>query len=308
MVDNYSLTPDTCGVLIMADIPNKKIFYTFHPGKNFPSISITGDKCILNCAHCAGHYLKHMLKAESKDNLFRLCRKLNNNGAEGVLISGGCDQNGHVMFDQYFDVFKDIKLSTNLILNVHTGLMSQTQAHGLVNSGIDVASVDVVGDSYTIKNVYGLNHSPEDYQKTILALKDAGLKKIVPHICVGLDYGKVKGEFNAIDLISNINPGILVLIILIPTKGTRMGSCEPPPIKKVIDVIEYANLKIDNVKLFLGCMRPKTAKLRDYNKKLEIGAINAGISGIVLPSKYAISYLNKLNFSIKTYNTCCAVV
>ncbi len=292
----------------MENFSGNKLFEIFFPGKNFPAISITGEKCSLNCAHCSGFYLKHMLKADSKNKLLKLCKKLNDNKANGALISGGSNQVGHVMLEQYFDVFKEIKQNTDLLLNVHTGILSRTQAKDLADSGIDVASVDVVGNSNTIKNVYGLNHSPDAYNSTLLALKDAGLKKIVPHICIGLDYGKVKGEFRAIDIISTIKPDVLVLIVLIPTQGTEMADCEPPSINNIIKVIKYAKLKLNTIKIYLGCMRPKNTNLRNYNQKLEICAINAGISGIVLPTKTTISYLNEQNFIIKSSETCCAVV
>lgn len=278
----------------------------YYPGKKFPSISVSGYECKLDCAHCGGRYLHHMLNVDSPLELLELCGKLNSNEVTGALISGGCDQNGHVMLDGYTEILKQIKLQTNLVLNVHTGLISESQAIDLAKTGIDAVSIDIIGDSDTINKVYGLNYSILEYKKSIQTLKSAGIKKIVPHICVGLDFGDIKGEFKAIDLVTKIKLNELVFIILTPTKGTKMENCYPPSLNKVMDVINYAKLKLINPKIYLGCMRPRMKKYRKYNNKLEKNVIDIGINGIVLPSKSALDYIKNKNIIIKKYEICCA--
>ena len=133
----------------------QSVFKIFNPGKDFPAISISGTQCKLDCAHCGGKYLKQMLAIDSPDSLLALCEDLDARGADGALISSGCDFDGHTMLDEYIDTLAMVKSRTNLILNVHTGLITSELANQLAKTNVDIASVDVVGDFETIKNVYG---------------------------------------------------------------------------------------------------------------------------------------------------------
>ena len=248
-----------------------------------------------------------MLAVSSPDELFELCKKLVNQGATGALISGGCDKNGMVMLDRYIETFSKIKQELPFILNIHTGFITQEQARNIVKTGADIASVDIVGHGDTIKNVYGLRHQPEDFKDALQTLADRGMRNIVPHICIGLDFGEIKGEFHALDMINDIQPAAIVFIILIPTKGSKMAGCSPPGIEEVVKVIDYAREKFRYTPIYLGCMRPRSEKYRKYSQELEVRAISAGINGIVLPAKETISYLNTKNISFTIHNTCCAV-
>ena len=105
-----------------------KRFYVFYPGKKFPSISITGIECSLECAHCNRHYLEGMKPAESPDKLRNLLLDLWKDGANGALISGGSDQNGGVPFKPFLQAIRDVKDQTDLIINLHTGLVSLGEA------------------------------------------------------------------------------------------------------------------------------------------------------------------------------------
>ncbi len=173
-------------ISLLHDVHTHRTIDVFNPGNNFPSVSITGTKCDLSCAHCGGQYLKHMFAADTPTKLIKLCFELSKNKVKGVLISGGCNNAGAVMQDEYLDAISIIKQKTNLILNVHTGLVSKSQANALAKTCVDVVSFDVIGDKRTIHEVYGLDNTPEDFKNSLLSLKRAGIKKIVPHICAGL--------------------------------------------------------------------------------------------------------------------------
>jgi uncharacterized radical SAM superfamily protein len=287
---------------------NERSIDIFFPGKKFPSISLTGQRCELNCAHCGGHYIKHMLNAPSPEDLIKLGQTLAKQNAVGALISGGCDQNGHVMQDEHIQAMHEIKQNTNLKLNVHTGLINSKQAKELARTGVDVVSIDIVGDPETIKEVYGLNHKPKAYLDSLYALQSAGFEKIVPHVCVGLHFGKIKGEYKAIEMISEIEPINVVFIVLIPTASTRMQDCEPPPIREVTKLIEFAKNKCARSKILLGCMRPRIVKYREYNQELESAALDAGINGLVLPSKTTLKKLEKMRNNFNLHHSCCAII
>src|SRR5574342_232636 len=62
----------------------------------FPTISVTGNACALNCKHCGGKVLETMHPALSPDELFELGNKLKQKGALGCLVSGGCLPDGSV--------------------------------------------------------------------------------------------------------------------------------------------------------------------------------------------------------------------
>ena len=61
---------------------------------SFPTVSVTGASCALNCKHCGGKVLETMHPALSPEELFDLCSRLKRVGAVGCLVSGGCLPDG----------------------------------------------------------------------------------------------------------------------------------------------------------------------------------------------------------------------
>jgi uncharacterized radical SAM superfamily protein len=51
---------------------------------------------------------------------------------------------------------------------------------------------------------------------------------VVPHVIVGLNDGCLDGEYQALQLIKNINPAALVIIAFMPLRGTAMEKTPPP--------------------------------------------------------------------------------
>src|SRR5208337_3335084 len=78
----------------------KTKYYCSSP-TNFPTISVTGKACASNCKHCGGKLLETMHSAVSPEELYDLCVKLKQDGAQGCLISGGCLPNGSVPLDGF---------------------------------------------------------------------------------------------------------------------------------------------------------------------------------------------------------------
>lgn len=288
-----------------------KILNCYYPGEKFPAISITGSNCALNCKHCGQHYLKNMLSAETPEKLKDIGLKLSENGANGALLSGGCDENGAVRFDNFINVISDLKSETDLILNIHTGLITDPSLmKQLAKAGIDVASVDVVGDNDTIRQIYGLEKSVEDYEIGLRILIESGISCIVPHICIGQYFGKLKGEFNAIEILKNLHeeygefPDKIVFIVFIPTRDTLMQDAGAPSINDISTVIENARTVFPDISIILGCMRPKTT---DEDRNIEIACLEAGVNGIVLPSKKTLEFAELQGYKLNKYETCCAI-
>jgi uncharacterized radical SAM superfamily protein len=290
---------------------DEKILNCYYPGEKFPAISITGSNCALNCKHCGQHYLQNMLSAETPEKLKDICLKLSENGANGALLSGGCDEHGAVRFDNFVNVISDLKSETDLILNIHTGLITDPSLmEQLAKAGVDVASVDVVGDNDTIRQIYGLERSLKDYENGLRILIESGISCIVPHICIGQHFGELKGELKAIEILKNLHeeysefPNRIVFIVFIPTRDTDMEDVGAPSINDIGTVIENARAVFPEIPIILGCMRPKTT---DEDRNIEIAGIKAGVNGIVLPSKKTLEFAELQGYKLNKYETCCAI-
>ncbi len=272
------------------------------PSRLFPSVSITGGRCELDCAHCNAHYLSHMIPAETPEKLYHICLSLYEQGAVGCLISGGSTREGYVPLEPFVETIKRVKEDTDLILNLHTGLISMSLAWRLAKANVDIISLDVVGDTETVRTIYGINKRAEDYFEALANHVNAGLRHVIPHICIGLHYGAVKGELKALDAVRKINPESLVFIVFNPTKGTRMERTSPPAPLTVAKVIAIARLMLRDVTILLGCMRP-SGKRREEIDMLSLNIID----GIVLPTRKIVNEAKKRGFSVKKLYSCCAV-
>lgn len=274
----------------------------YTPGKAFPSISVTGTSCQLQCQHCAGHFLHQMHPIRNPQELITFCQELARQKKEGCLISGGCDETGVIPLSPFFPAIKKIKESTDLFLNVHTGFLIDSHAQALSKTGIDCASVDIVGSNHTIETIYGLTHrTTADYESTLQALKKHQIPT-APHICVGLHEGVLVGELNALHLIkANIQPRLLVIIALMPTKGTPMAASPATKPRDIARVCAIARLLFPTTEIALGCMRPRGA----IRRKIEQLAIRAGVTRLVQPTKATVQYLQKHGYSTKTQSACC---
>ncbi len=276
----------------------------FNPGSHFPSISITGKNCHLNCQHCEGHFLQHMQAITQPHDLLLFCQNLAQKGGIGCLISGGCDSNGRLPLTPFLPILTEIKQKTRLFLNVHTGFLSDSEAQQLSKTGIDCASVDIVGANETLHSVYGLKRrSLDDYITTLNVLKKNHLT-VSPHICVGLHYGKLLGELTALEYIHSIlQPNVLVIIAFMPTPNTPMANAPPANPLDVAKVCALARLLFPKTEIALGCMRPRGAERR----RMEQLAIQAGVTRIVLPTKATRDYLLEEGYAISTKNACCVI-
>lgn len=277
----------------------------YNPTKKFPALSITGSECALHCEHCNEKYLKGMKPILTNNDLESFLMKHSRNEGIGVLISGGCEPDGSVPLIKYLDTVKNVKNKTNLIINTHTGLLNEETAQKLAEANVDIVSFDINLDEEIIKNIYHLDKSVNDYKQAIKLLKKNKLN-IVPHICIGLYYGKVHKELESIKFIkeNKINPSLMVLIALIPPKNSKIKFERPKPfdIAKVIAVLRFV---FPYTELSLGCMRPRG----DIKTDVEKYAIRAGINRIELPSRDTLKWVKSTNPGIKFqfFSTCCAI-
>lgn len=274
----------------------------YYPLPRFPSISVTGYRCSLNCKHCFGRYLRQMEAVETPEELKRLCEMLDKGGATGCLISGGSDPSGSVPLQDFYGALRWVKEETNLIVNVHTGLVDGGQAEGIAETGVDIASLDLIGSEETIKSVIGLNRGPEDYLESLRLLSEAGIPSVVPHICTGLDWGEIKGEAEAFWMLRDLDPELIVILGLIPTKGTPMESTPPPSPETLAKMVAVAKLMFPRASIALGCMRPHEDRAEAEGLSLLTGA-----DRIVLPSPQMKSLAERKGLRLLQLDACCAL-
>ncbi len=282
-----------------------KIFRAYKVWPRFPSISMSGNSCALSCKHCNHTYLNDMKDMTKPDKLLENCLNLNSTNAVGFLLSGGCDKNGEMLnLRKLLPTIKKIKEQTDLIIKLHAGIVDKKLAEDIVSAGVDIASIEVVGSNDTIKEIFDFNATVTDYQNTLINLESAGMPFIVPHICIGLHYGNLKGEFKAIDIIKeSCDPSSIVTIVFRPTKGTDMQDCnipDPDDVGEVISKIKKTFVKKD---VSLGCIRPRNM----LREEIEIKAFLAGATRMEIPSRKTINYAEKSGYEIRIIEACCAL-
>lgn len=271
--------------------------------KDFPTISVTGNTCALNCKHCGGRVLETMNPALSPDELFDLGTELKHNGAKGVLVSGGCLPDGSVPLDEFVSTIEKFKLMLGLTVFVHTGIIGQATALKLKNASVDAALIDVIGSSQTVEKIYNLKVTVQDYADSLVALEDAGLS-IVPHVIVGLNEGKLDGELRALQMIQKVKPSALVIIAFMPIHGTAMAKVAPPQPVDIAKVAMLARLMFPETPLVLGCMRPK-GKSRS---ETDVLALKAGVDAVAFPSEVAVEYAKNKGYKTAFSSYCCAQI
>ena len=280
----------------------KTSYYQSRPNL-FPTISITGSACSLKCKHCYGKVLRTMYPATTPEKLVELCKKLRDRGAIGCLISGGCLPDGSLPLDRFIDAIATIKREFGLAVTVHTGVIKLETAKRLKEAGVDSALLDIIGSDETIKEIYNLSACVKDFENSLKALHGAGLA-IVPHILVGLHYGKLKGEINALRIISKYSPSAVIIIAFTPIRGTPMEDVAPPSPLNIAKIIAIARLMFPSVPLALGCMRPKG----EHRVKTDLFAIKAGVNAIAFPTEEAIMEARRLGYECSFSSLCCSQV
>ncbi|WP_048151191.1 radical SAM protein [Palaeococcus ferrophilus] len=275
----------------------KRKLKIYIPGIKFPSISLTGNACALNCAHCGRHYLEGMRKPSGRE-LLDYCLNLEREGYTGCLLSGGMDGRLKVPLDFYADEIREIKRRTGLRLNAHVGFIDENDLEWV--KWVDAVSLDFVGDDDVIRRVYKIDKTVDDYLRILDLLTEAGVR-IAPHITIGLDFGRVHWEYRAIDALVQYPIDVLVLDVLIPTKGTEMEGISAPSVEESLKVVRYARERFEG-ELSIGCMRP----LGRWRLEFDRGAILAGVDRITNPPRKVIEWAKTVR-DVEILYECCVM-
>jgi len=218
--------------------------------------------------------------------------------APSLLISGGCDLTGRVPVTQHLETVKALRNGRRL--NWHVGLINEEEIQAIAPY-VDVVSFDFVGDEDTIREVYGLNRTVDDYVETYKLLRR--YCKVIPHITIGLRGGELGHERKALRILRDLGVEGLVLIVFTPTPGTRYASRQPPSVESVLELLVEARLLFPDVPIALGCMRPHG----EYRHRLDPLAVRAGVNRIVSPAFEAEEEARRLGLTIRRTEECCVL-
>lgn len=244
-----------------------------------------------------------MVPALKPAELIKISRDLKAKGGVGFLLSGGCLLDGSVPLEKFIGAIAQIKRDTGLTIVVHTGLISDETARKLKEAGVDSALIDVIGSNETIREVYQLNAKVEDYDRSLKAIHKAGIP-LVPHVLAGLHYGRLKGEFHALEMIAKYDPAAVIVIALTPIKGTVMEKVVPPTPEDVAKVLVAARFMLPSKPVALGCVRPKGNHRVETDKM----AVSAGVNAIAFPTEEAVKLAESMGLEIAFSHLCCSQV
>ncbi len=277
--------------------------YAGQNATEFVSISVTGTACALSCEHCKTNVLHGMTDLRRFDgSLFDLCSSLAERGARGVLISGGSDKQGRVPLLPHIPDLIRVCKELGLAIRVHPGLPDEETCAALGEVGIDGAMVDIIGHRDTIRDVYHLDADPEDYENALAWLEQYKVPT-VPHIILGLHFGKMLGEERALEMIVRHPPKVMVMVVLMPLTGTPMFGLTPPSLEEIGSFFKKARKSLPSTPVMLGCARP----MGDLKVQIDRLAVNAGLNGIAYPGNGIVEYARQAGLHPRFINACCGM-
>jgi uncharacterized radical SAM superfamily protein len=268
----------------------------------FVSISVTGSECALMCDHCQARVLETMIPLKQRGTLFDLCQGLAARGARGALISGGCDRLGRVPLLPHLPDMVRVRQELGLALRVHPGLVEEGVAAGLARVGVDGAMLDIIGAEETIRDVYHMDVPVASYELSLERLAQHGVPA-VPHIVLGLHFGRFLGEDRALEMVAGYPRRAAVLVVLQPLYGTLMAITPPPPVEEIGRFFVKARTVLADSPLFLGCARP----LGPVKAAIDRLAVEAGLDGIAYPAEGIVQYARDRGRTPQFHNACCGV-
>lgn len=274
-------------------------------GKNaWPAVSITGGDCKLQCDHCKAKILEPMIPARTPEELWRVVNGLVDDGALGLLLTGGSNHRNEVEYAPFYDTIRRIKDNfPHFRIAAHAALVDDDGARSMEQSGIDVAMMDVIGAQETITRVYHLKRSVDDFEATLESLVRTRMR-VVPHIVIGLHYGEMLGEWKALEIIQRHQPDAVVLVVVMPFYAPAKHPFATPDSETVGHFFQSARAALPDIPLLLGCARPPgQAKMQ-----IDTYAVMAGLDGIAHPADGSVELAARLGRRIRVTPACCSIV
>ncbi|MBT6085091.1 MAG: radical SAM protein [Rhodospirillaceae bacterium] len=270
---------------------------------SFPAFSITAGGCALMCDHCQAKILEPMIPATNPEMLEQKVRDLVlMQDLQGFLLSGGSNRQNEIAYERYYPSVEKLKREfPHLKIAIHSALLDETRAKRMESAGVDTAMMDVIGSNQTIRDVYKLERPVEDFEATLAALCSTKME-IVPHIVIGLHYGKILGEAEALDICSRHDIHALVLVVIMPFYA-KPGTFETPKSADVGRIFMEARTRLADRQVLLGCARPPGMARRE----IDAYAVMAGLDGIAFPADGMAAVAETIGRPFHQEHACCSI-
>ena len=273
-------------------------------GKNsFPAFSVTAGACALDCDHCQAKILEPMIPATSPEMLDTKVRDMiATQDLKGFLLSGGSNRRNEIKYEKYYPIIEGLKRDyPALKVAIHSALMDERRARLMESAGVDTCMMDVIGHQDTIRDVYHLDRPVEDFEATLAALCTTEME-VVPHIVIGLHYGEILGEANALDIVSRHGIHALVLVVIMPFYG-RKGMFKTPTTSDVGHIFAESRERLSDKQVLLGCARPAGM----HKRVTDTYAVMAGLDGIAFPADGTVAVADAIGRPFTQEHACCSI-
>lgn len=273
-------------------------------GKNsFPAFSVTAAGCALMCDHCQAKILEPMIPATSPGMLDSKVRALiASQDLRGFLLSGGSTRRNEIRYERFYPVVERLKRDfPYLKIAIHSALLDAPRARSMAAAGVDTAMMDVIGSGETIREVYHLERPVDDFEATLAALCATSME-VVPHIVIGLHYGRILGEPNALEIVSRHAIHSLVLVVVMPFYA-RLGTFATPETADVGRVFLEARTRLPERQVLLGCARPPGL----HRRVTDAYAVIAGLDGIAFPAEGTLAVATAIGRPAVQEHSCCSI-
>jgi uncharacterized radical SAM superfamily protein len=141
-----------------------------------------------------------------------------------------------------------------------------------------------------------------DFEHALAALADTDMS-VVPHVVVGLHYGRLVGEVTALEMIARHAVDAVVLVVVMPHYASERRPFTTPDAEAVGRLFAQARELLPTTPLLLGCARPPGS----VKTKIDAYAVMAGFDALAHPSDGAVELALRLGYDVRVVPSCCAV-
>jgi uncharacterized radical SAM superfamily protein len=221
---------------------------------------------------------------------------------QGFLLSGGSNRRNEIKYERFYPVVEKLKRDfPHLKIAIHSALIDEPRAKAMESAGVDTAMMDVIGDDDTNSQVYHLDRPVEDFEASLAALT-ATRMEVVPHIVIGLHYGRIRGEARALDIIARRNVHSLVLVVVMPIYCAP-GTFRTPETADVGRIFLTARARLADKPVLLGCARPAGM----HKRVVDAYAVMAGLDGIAFPAEGTVALAEAIGRPYEQQHACCSI-
>jgi hypothetical protein len=168
-------------------------------------------------------------------------------------------------------------------------------------AGVDSVMMDVIGAEETIRDVYHVDRPVADFEETLAALVETGME-VAPHVVIGLHYGRLVGEANAIDIVARHATQSLVFVVIMPHYADA-GRFIVPDAHAIGAIFHEARRRLPDRDVLLGCARPSGA----HKRLVDAYAVMAGLDGVAFPADGASEVAALVGRPVERQRACCSV-